>query len=444
MGDRLSMSVRERDRLEEMSRVRRGETSLVSSAVRLGLSYRQVKRLWKRYRARGAAGLVHAARGRASNRRRPEGVRERSLELYRERLEGFGPTLASEKLAEWGHEVDHETLRRWLQASGLWQVERRRLRHRQRRVRRERFGEMVQLDGSFHDWFRRETGQRDCLLSMIDDATGHRESLLAEEETTADAMRLLWRWIERHGIPGAIYLDRKTVYVTDREPTLAEQLAGLEPRTAFGEVCRTLGIEIIPAYSPQAKGRVERSHRVYQDRLVKEIRLQSLTSREEVNAMLDGFDENLNRRFAVPPVSAEDGHRKVRKGVDLAAVFAWQHERVVQNDWTVRFENRWLQILPSPGRRASLPAAKAKVQIQQRLDGSLHLLYRGRALPFQELTQRPARVAVTPKPAVPARPPATAWRPADDHPWKQPLTVRAARASKLQWNAGALRVSVGP
>ena len=433
MGDRIAMSGKERERLVELAQVKRGEESLAEAGRRLGLSYRQAKRIWRRYRESGAAGLVHGGRGRSSNRGKEERFRQECVEEYRQKLEGFGPTLASEKLEKWGRPVDHETLRRWLVAAGLWQVRRRRQRHRRWRPRKEHFGEMVQLDGSFHDWFERRDGVRDCLLSMIDDATGVRMSGMKPEETTAGAMGLLWQWIVRHGIPRSLYVDRKTVYITDRKPTIEEELAGESPLTAFGQVCRKLGIEILAAHSPQAKGRIERSHGVYQDRLVKEIRLRGLRHRDEVNALLGEFDQDLNRRFAVAALSNEDFHRPVPRGIDLAGVFVWEQTRTVQHDWTVRFENRWYQIL-GPKRR--LPPAKGKVVVQRRLDGSLHLLYRGRRVHHVELPQRPAaapRPATEPQATKPRQP----WHPPADHPWRRPLTRRAAWPAHARADAAA-------
>lgn len=422
MGERLTMSSKERERLMELGRVRRGEQRLAAAARRLGMSYRQVKRLWRRYQASGDAGLVHASRGRPSNRRKSQELRQRGLELYQAKLEGFGPTLAAEKLALWGVEVNHETLRRWLVAEGLWQAHPRRVKHRRWRPRKERFGAMVQLDGSHHDWFELRDGTHVCLLSMIDDATGIRLSRLSEEETTADAMELLRRWIELHGIPRSLYVDRKNVYITGREPTLEEELAGQSPLTAFGRSCGRLGIELIPASSPQAKGRVERSHGVYQDRLVKEIRLQGWSTLAEVNAQLSSFDAELNRRFAVAAVEAEDAHRPLEPGLDLSSALVWEETRCVGNDWTLSYKNRWLQIV---GPKRHLPPAKARVTVQRRLDGSLHLFYRGQPLRFEELPQRPARAPKT-APTVSALTPRPPVRPAADHPWRRPWSRRAA------------------
>ncbi|MEE9184505.1 MAG: ISNCY family transposase [Acidimicrobiia bacterium] len=420
MGETLVMSAKERVRVVELKSVEGGEQSLVQAAARMGLSYRQAKRVWHRYGEQGDAGLVHRSRGRPSNRRKPETVRQRCLELYREQLEGFGPTLASELLAKrWDLEVDHETLRRWLLAEGLWRIRRRRPPHRRWRERRKRFGELVQMDGSHHDWFGQ--GRKDCLMAAIDDATSRRKTWMATGETTVDALKLLWLWIERYGIPRSLYVDRKSVFITEREPTLEEQLEDRLPATAFGRVCQKLDIEIIAAGSAQAKGRVERSHGVYQDRLVKLIRLDGLSSYEQVNAFLEPFDEELNERFAVEPASSIDVHRPVPPGMDLADVFVLEHTRTVQNDWTVRFENSWYQIT---GPKTSLPPAKDKVQVLRRLDGTLAIHYRGRPVEYEKLPERPPKAKALPASAKP-KPPAAPWRPAADHPWRRPISKNA-------------------
>ena len=312
---------------------------------KLGLSYRQSRRSYKRFREEGDAGLVHRSRGQPSPRAKPAEFRRAVLERYRERYEGFGPTLATEKLAGDGYKLGHETLRRWLMVDGQWSRRRKRGKHRTRRPRREHFGELVQMDGSHHEWFG--AGRlRTCLMNMVDDATGATMALMAEQETTEGAMKLLWNWIERYGIPKALYTDKKNVFVTDREPTIEEQLAGEEPMTAFGKACKKLGIEIIRAHSPQAKGRVERSNGVYQDRLVKELRLRGITTVEDANKLLaEGFSEALNAKFEQEPASPTDFHRRVPKRLNLAEVFCCEETRTVQNDWTIRYNNRFYQIL---------------------------------------------------------------------------------------------------
>lgn len=420
-GGTLTMSRKERERLVELEAVRRGAQSLRAAAQRLGLSYRQVRRVWRRYRAVGEEGLLHGLRGRASNRRKSE-LQARCIEAYRERLEGFGPTLAAEKLAEWELAVDHETLRRWLIGAGLWLPRASRHKHRSWRPRKKHFGELVQMDGSHHRWFG---GKKNCLLSMVDDATGVRHSLLAEEETTEAAMRLLWLWIEHHGVPRALYTDHKNVYLVKRQPTLEEELAGEPALSAFGRACHRLGIEIIAASSPQAKGRIERSHRVYQDRLVKEIALRRLSTIVAVNELLHGgFDEGLNRRFSQAALDPLDVHRPLERGCNLPDVFAYETYRTVRADWTVRHENRWYQIA---AKQTSLPPARARVLMREWLDGTMQILYRGQLVRFTALEDQPAKVprrertvaSGTPGPAPRPRPPA------GDHPWKSSFSNKA-------------------
>jgi len=428
LGDELVMSRKERERVVAMRLVAEGRERLRDAAKRLGVSYRQVKRIWGRYRAEGAKGLVHRSRGRVSNRGIGKEEREAALGVYRERLEGFGPTLAAEKLTEWGVvEVDHETMRRWLMGAGLWARARRRGPHRRWRERKRRFGELVQMDGSHHDWFG--SGQRACLMNLVDDATTTTLAGLETEETTEGAMRSLWAWIERYGIPQALYCDGKTVYVTDREPTVEEQLAGEVPLTAFGRVCQRLGIEIIRARSPQAKGRVERNHGVYQDRFVKELRVRGITTIEGANGLLQGgFVARLNEKFATAPASNDDAHRPVPEGLDLASVFVFEESRRVANDWTIRYRTRCYQIT---GPRETMPRPKATVTVQQRLDGSLHMLYRERELTFREV---PLEARVKPKACTAAveHPPQPLHRrvPSATHPWRRPFSRRAPNGPK--------------
>jgi transposase len=267
-GGCLEMSQKERLRLAIMSRVRDSGMTIKEASKVLGISYRQAGRIYKRYVEEGDKGLIHRNRGRPSNRGKPLGVKEAVLALYKEQYWDFGPTLASEKLLERdGYQVDHETLRRWLLAAELWNKQRKRPKHRKRRERKAHFGELVQIDGSHHHWFE-SRGEKACLMNMVDDATGKTLAMMSEEETTIAAMQVLWAWVEKYGIPKALYTDRKNVYITDRELTLEEQLAGELPLTQFGRVCQKLAIEILPANSPQAKGRIERNHGVHQDRLV--------------------------------------------------------------------------------------------------------------------------------------------------------------------------------
>ena len=239
MEGHLLMSQEELERKRVMERVLEGSVTLEKASKSLRVSYRQAVRICKRFRSEGAKGLVHRSRGKPSNRRHSEGLKRKVLKRYAERYQAFdlGPTLLAEKLAEEGLVVDHETLRRWLMAAGYWTKRRKRAEHRSRRERKQHFGELVQMDGSHHAWFGPDRSKA-CLMEMVDDATGTTLALMAEEETTEAAMRLLWEWVERFGVPQALYTDKKSVFVADREPTLEEQLAGETPLTTFGKACK--------------------------------------------------------------------------------------------------------------------------------------------------------------------------------------------------------------
>lgn len=432
MEGQLLMSAKERRRKSVFDEVREGRLTLRKASEKLGLSYRHCRRSYRRFREEGDGGLVHRSRGRPSNRRLPDKLRKLAVKRYEERYEGFGPTLACEKLAQEGLVVDHETLRRLLLDKGLWKKRRRGVHHRQRRERKQQFGELLQLDGSHHAWFGKER-PRCCLMNLVDDAQGTTHSVMAPEETTRAAMQVLWHWVERYGIPQAIYVDQKSVYVTGREPSVEEQLADIEPQTAFGAACAKLEIELIVAHSPQAKGRVERSHGVYQDRFVKELALRGITTVETANRLLqNGFAEDLNARFAREPASPVDFHRPIPKGMDLADVFCFEQFRTVQNDWTIRYENRHYQILEE---NRPLPKPKDRLVVRTRLDGSVHLLFKDRPLKFRPLSTRELRRRTQAQqaqepPARPVRAPTRRPKPAADHPWRRGPLSQAARGSK--------------
>ena len=422
------MSQKERVRLVMMNRVEEKAMTIKEAAEVIGIGYRQGRRIYRRYVTEGDKGLVHRNRGRPSNRRKPCELREAVLGLYRERYWDFGPTLAAEKLEEvHGYEVDHETLRRWLLAAGLWKRQRRHAQHREWRERKAHFGELVQMDGSHHKWFE-DRGEERCLMDMVDDATGDTLALLSDGETIVAAMRVLWAWVERYGIPKAIYVDWKNIYVTKRESTVEEQLAGELPLTQFGRACKKLGIEIITANSPQAKGRVERKHGVYQDRWVKELRLAGINDMEGANQSLCGFTEKLNARFAVEPRSRADFHRPVPQGMDLRHVFCLEESRTVGNDWVVRYENSFFQIASQP----NLPPRRGKVMVQKHLDGTVHIVYRDSELIFTEIKELPRKHAVT-RQKQPNPQPKRTYIPPPDHPWRRfsPKTRRISQATPV-------------
>jgi transposase len=431
--------------VEVLARVRSRQLRVVDAARLMHLSYRQARRLCKRYREEGAVGLKHRSAGRPSPRAYPSKFRRKVLRLVREKYGGppgerFGPTLAAEHLAsEDGLQVEAETLRRWMLAEGLWSRERKRRRHRRRRQRKEHFGELVQMDGSFHPWLE-ERGPEGCLIDLVDDATNTTFAQLGEQETiwaVADALRA---WIERYGVPLALYVDWKNLY--KRPATPGEQLRGEEPITQFGRMCAKLGIELIAASSPQAKGRVERQHGTHQDRLVKKLRRKQIPTHQAANVYLErDYLPEHNARFARAAARPEDYHRRAPAAAELDRIFRLESERVISEDWVVRYANRFFQLQPQSRHYAP---AKSKVLVSESRHGRITIEYRGRALPWQEIPA-PARPSVlTAGPREPKRAPVPTakrkWVPPADHPWRQAARREVQqRASKL---AAAARPSL--
>jgi len=333
------MSTKEWARMLACQRVTSGTLNVTEAASMLSISTRQMRRSLRRYEERGDAGLLHASRGSVSNRATDPVLKDAILSRVCERYEDFGPTLAAEKLALEGLDVNHETLRRWMDETGLREARPRKARHRSSREPKKHFGELVQMDGSHHDWFEGRRA-RCCLMQMVDDATGVRMMLLSEEETTLAALQLLDMWIGRHGVPAALYTDKKSVYRSPRGPTIEEELQGVRPLTAFGKVCASLGITITVAHSPQAKGRVERANGVAQDRLVKELRLAGAPPPRR--ATRSSPQASSTPVFAHEPASAADFHRALAPGEDLAVVLRVREERVLTSDYTLRHEGRVL------------------------------------------------------------------------------------------------------
>jgi hypothetical protein len=428
----LRMSRKERDRLKVMAALAECRLKQVEAGRLLRLSVRQVRRLLRRYEREGDVGLVHRSRGRPSNRRIPEATRRRVMALVRRHYADFGPTLASEKLAERdGIEVSREWLRQRMIEAPLRTVRRRRVRHHTWRERRPCFGELVQMDTSEHAWFEGRGEAEPVLVTMIDDATSRVRMRFYPSDTTEANLDLLGRYLRRHGRPLALYEDRNSIFHVNRPPSREEALAGRTSETQFGRALRALGIDNIPASSPQAKGRVERAFGTEQDRLVKELRLRGLSDIEAANAYLDAeYIPWRNQRFSVRPARSVDAHRS-RRGFDLKAILSVQETRTVTNDYTVRYHGQVLQI-----ERRSIRAGlrKAKIMVEQRLDGAVKLRWQGRYLRYHRVFPRPktttkttstretttdrrrvAASASVPSASAPTR------RPAKDHPWRQPF-----------------------
>lgn len=426
------MSDREFVRAAVLRRVVAGEITITEATPLLGVSYRQAKRLVARFRTGGRKGLVHRSTGRRSNRATPSAHRDHVLDLVRTHYSGpaargpgqrFGPTLAAEHLwTDHGILVPVTTLTRWMRAAELWGRLRRAKPRHQRRERKAHFGELVQLDGSFHEWFEGR-GPRACVMTMVDDATGRTLLRFGPEETIWAAASILRAWITAYGVPHALYADWKNVY--QRAPTNNELARGETPVTHFGRMCAKLGITLIGAASPQAKGRVERGHGTHQDRLVKKLRLQRISDLESANAFVGRtYLPQHNAQFAIAPRSAVDYHRPRNPQQRDADIFCLESVRVVGQDHVVQYNGRALQL--DRRLRGRVPV-KARVFVREQEDGTLRLVHRAvngaeRVLAWVPTVPRPPKAKVIPSPALDSNPGSKEpWRPAVDHPWRQPL-----------------------
>jgi transposase len=418
----FTMSRKERKRMIILAGVKSGELTQVQAAELLGLSYRQAKRVWRRYQEEGEAGLVHRLRGRKGLRGKPPALRGQVLARCAEaRYADFGPTLLAEELAKEGLVVDHDTLRRWLLGAGIRTVRRRRQAHRAWRERKPCFGAMVQLDGSHHDWFE-ERGEPCVLMVMVDDATNRMRARFFEQETTRASYEVFEGWVRPHGCPGSLYVDRDSIYRCEGEPSVAEQLAGQEPQTQFGRAMRQLGVELILAHSPQAKGRGERMNGVLQDRLVKALRLAGISDLEGANRFLEeGYLREFNQRFERPAASPVDAHGSVPRHLD--EVLSWEEQRVVQRDWTIAWAGQWYQI---DRQHEGLSLVGRKVVVRTLRDGRVQLVYGDRKLKWRLLPARPAPL----RKVQPAKARSERRPPAATHPWRRPL-LRASRGARF-------------
>jgi len=405
MGNNLVMSQKERDRLVILKEVLKSRLSAREAGKLLALSRRHVFRLLKRYRQEGDVGLVHRLRGGHSNRGFPQRLKTRVLELYwRPEYRDYGPTLFTEVLLkQYKILVDHETVRRWLMANGGTNVQRRKRPHRSKRPRRSAIGELIQFDGSDHDWFEGR-GRKCTLLHMIDDATNRVFLRFAVSENTADCMRTFWAYTKRYGLPRCLYVDRGTVFFAEG--------GGL---TDFARAMATLGVQIIYANSSQAKGRVERGNRTQQDRLIKAMRRERISTTAAANRFLDqSYIKAHNSRFALPADGLPDVHRALGSGLKLAQILCFQTDRYLRHDFTITLDSTYIQILKGP---YVLPRPEQHVIVRRYLDDSLHIFNDDQELRFEILPGKPQ----------PRKPPPVI--PASNHPWrlKPPIGKRKRR-----------------
>lgn len=405
----IEMSMRDLKRLKVVHEALERHITQREAAEIVGLSERQVRRLVKGVREQGDESIVHKARGKRSNRKMPEKVREKVLKLYKSTYRDFGPTLACEKLSELDEiTVSRETLRNWLLEAGLWERRRKRRDHRRWRQRKGCFGQMIQMDGSHHDWLEGR-GPELVLMGYIDDATNTVFGRFYEYEGTKPAMDSFKRYVRKYGLPQSVYLDRHTTYKSKKKLTIEEELLGQsKPMSQFERALEELGVEVIHAYSPQAKGRVERLFGVLQDRLTKEMRLSGIKTRDEANEFLRTYLPRYNRKFQVKAADEANVHIKLPRGYQLEKYLCLKTIRTVRNDNIISYDGRLFQV--ENKKRAK------KVTVEERLNGSIHIRSNSVELKFKKISQRPEKKAPEKQPKLRKK-----NIPSQDHPWRLPV-----------------------
>jgi len=394
-------------RLHVIQKVLERVVKQVEAAEMLFLSPRQIRRIVKRIKIEGDRGIIHKSRGKPSNRRIPGKIRDRVIRLYRTQYQDFGPTLATEKLLERDEVgISDETLRRWLIETGDWKKTRKHRGHRRWRERKPHYGEMLQIDGSHHDWFE-DRGPGCVLMGYIDDATGKAFARFYGYEGTIPAMDSFKRYSKKYGLPMKVYLDKHTTYKSTAKPTIQDELNNVEPLSQFERALKELGVEVLHAHSPQAKGRIERLFRTFQDRVVKEMRLRGIRTLEEANQFIEEYLPLYNKRFSVFPKEKDNFHRPLPKGLALDTILCVKTERSLRNDFTVAHNKKLYQIEDS--------VRAAKVVVQERIDGSMRMIYRDQSLRFKEIIERPVREEKAPVMMRRRKP----VRPSPNHPWRK-------------------------
>lgn len=384
--EKLVLTQKEMDRLGIIGCVIKRKLTWREAALQLRLSCRQIGRLACRVRQEGNQGIIHHLRGRPSNHKLKEGLLDKALKTVRDKYWDFGPTFAVEKLEE-NHKIilSKETLRQGMIKAGLRQARKRKPFHRSWRPRRTCLGELVQLDGSHHDWFEGRA-PKCVLVAFIDDATS--QILHGEFTSSENALELFMatkNYLTQWGRPLALYADKHGIFHVNRQAVVEEHLRDPYPTTQYTRAMAELGIEVIPAHSPQAKGRVERLFETLQDRLVKEMRLRNICSMNQGNEFLwKEYLPSHNLRFSVPATNPLNVHRSLDPNAPLEEILCFQTERVMMNDWTVRFKNQFLQILKDQPVEIR---PKDRVLVESRLDGSIHLKHKGYSLNFKPITK---------------------------------------------------------
>jgi len=433
MRENITLSREEQKRLYVLNQIIVGKIVAQQAANLLKCSVRQVRRLLAKYRRDGASALVHGNRGRRPVNRIPRRLVGRVLKLARGPYAGFNQQHFSELHNEREDiQISRSTTRRILSQAGIASPRQRRPpKHRSRRERYPQEGMLVQIDGSPHRWLGRQ-GDKFTLLAAIDDATGKVvAALFRQQEDAQGYFLLLQAMVEQYGCPLAVYRDRHGIFqrFKKRDLTIAEQLEDQPNRTQFGRLLNELGITSIPAHSPQSKGRIERLFGTFQDRLVSELRLAGASTIDDANRTLLEFLPRYNRRFGVAPQQSGTVYRKL--DVKIESLFCFKYRRTVGMDNTVRFGEHRIQIQPDPHRHSY---GRARVEVQQRMDGSIAVYYSDRCLlttpapaeaPVLRVQKRrllsaPAEAQAITKPVrLPKAKVAASWKPSKNHPWRR-------------------------
>ena len=377
------------------------------AAQHLNLSERQIRRKVKVFQERGDLGLVHRLRGRPSNRKLP--CRDKVLKLFKDNYPDFGPTLASEKLFERDKiKVNNETLRIWLIKEDIPYRKRRKRPHRHWRQRKLKYGQMTQLDGSHHPWLE-DRGPSLVFMGYIDDATGRPFGRFYEYEGTIPALDSFRRYIRKYGIPLSVYLDKHTTYKSTGKPSLEDELNNAVPLSQFERALKELGVRVIHANSPQAKGRIERLFKTFQDRLIKELRLEGACTLEEANAVLERYLPKYAGRFSVKAAKSGDMHRPIPNGIDINRVLCIKNKRALRNDFTVAHNKKLYQVLDNIRTKS--------VMVEEYTNGSMALFHKEARLRCRQITTRPQRIRAQKKQYRSRI--SKVYVPPADHPWRK-------------------------
>ena len=414
--DIIIMKAKEFSRVSVIGNVINSKITQLEAANILSLSTRQIRRIAKGVKVQGGIAMMHKSRGRLSNRATDQGTKDKILSLYKSKYQGYGPTFTAEKLFEIDKIRMHpDTLRKWFLREDIAYKKRKSKKHRSWRPRKECFGQMTQMDGSHHKWFGE--GASECvLMGYIDDATGRVFGSFYEYEGVMPAMDSFRRYIRRYGIPLSVYLDKHATYKSTKKPSLEDELNNIKALSQFERALKELGVDAIHADSPQAKGRIERSFKTHQDRLVKEMQLKKICTIKEANKFLNNYYiPKHNRKFAVKAVNNTDLHRLIPKGLDLDRIFCSKKKAALRNDFTIQYNNKFYQILD---------AVRAKeVTVEERFNGKLYIYHKDTQLKYKLIDKRPQRAKQARKPKKPR------YILPKDHPYRLFRKFRIRKAS---------------